>query len=104
MPTAPRGSAANVAVAPGSFQNSKGRVMTTPPDFGGTEIEAGRQEEFGIAPEERQLAPDPLTAEPHDDNEAHAPGQICARCGNEIQPGDDARRRADGKWVHEICP
>jgi hypothetical protein len=78
--------------------------MTTPPDFGGTEIEEGRQEEFGIAAEQHQLGPDPLTADPHDDNEAHASGQTCARCGNEIQPGDDARRRADGTWVHEVCP
>jgi hypothetical protein len=78
--------------------------MTTPPDFGGTEIEEGRQEEFGIAPDEHRPGPDELTAEPHDDNEAHAPGQICARCGNEIQPGDNARRRADGKWVHGACP
>lgn len=78
--------------------------MTTPPDFGGTEIEKGRQEEFGIAPEEHQPGPEDFPAEPLVDNEAHAPGEICARCGNEIQPGDDARRRADGKWVHEICP
>ena len=81
--------------------------MTTPPDFGGTEIEEGRQEEFGIAPEEHQdhqHGLDELTAEPYDDNEASAPGEVCARCGNEIQPGVAARRRADGKWVHETCP
>jgi hypothetical protein len=78
--------------------------MTTPPDFGGTEIEEGRQEEFGIAPEEHQPASDEFTAEPYDDNEAHAPGEICARCGLEIQPGDEVRRRADGKWMHEVCP
>jgi hypothetical protein len=77
--------------------------MTTPPDFGGTEIEKGRQEEFGIAPEVHQPGPDEFTAEPHDENEAHAPGEICARCGNEIQPGDEVRRRADGRWVHEVC-
>jgi hypothetical protein len=78
--------------------------MTTPPDFGGTEIEKGLQEEFGITPEEHQPGPDEFAAEPLDDNEAHAPGEICGRCGNEIQPGDDVRRRADGKWVHEVCP
>ena len=37
-------------------------------------------------------------------NEAHAPGQLCARCGVLISPGQDVRRRADGTWVHEICP
>ncbi len=78
--------------------------MTTPPDFGGTEIEKGRQEEFGIAPEEHHAGPDELTAEPYEDNEAHAPGQTCTRCGNEIRPGEDVRRRADGKWAHEVCP
>jgi hypothetical protein len=78
--------------------------MTTPPDFGGTEIEEGRQEEFGIAPEEHHPGPDGLTAEPHDDNEAHAPGEICGRCGRAIELGDAVRRRADGSWVHEVCP
>jgi hypothetical protein len=78
--------------------------MTTPPDFGGTEIEKGRQEEFGIAPAEHQPRPDGFTTEPYDDNEAHAPGETCARCGNEIRPGEEVRRRADGKWVHEVCP
>jgi hypothetical protein len=37
-------------------------------------------------------------------NEAHAPGQVCARCGNVITAGQDARLRADGRWVHEVCP
>ncbi len=78
--------------------------MTTPPDFGGTEIEEGRQEEFGIAPEEHQPGPDEFTTALLDDNEAHAPGGICARCGREIEPGDDVRRRADGNWIHEVCP
>jgi hypothetical protein len=78
--------------------------MATPPDFGGTEIEKGRQEEFGIAPEEQQPGPDEFTAEQYEGNEAQAPGETCARCGKEIQPGDDARRRADGQWVHEVCP
>jgi hypothetical protein len=78
--------------------------MTTPPDFGGTEIEEGRQEEFGIPPEEHRPGPDEFTAESYDDNEAHAPDQVCARCGNLIQGGDEARRRADGNWVHEVCP
>jgi PAS domain-containing protein len=80
--------------------------MTTPPDFGGTEIEEGLQEDrFGIAPEEHPGAGrDDLVADPHEDNEATAPGETCARCGNQIQFGEDARRRADGRWVHEVCP
>ena len=30
--------------------------------------------------------------------------QPCARCGNPITPGQDARRRVTGSWVHEGCP
>lgn len=78
--------------------------MTTPPDFGGTELEESRQEEFGIAPEEHEAVRDDMLADPHEDNEAQAPGETCGRCGNEIQPGQDVRRRADGRWVHEVCP
>jgi len=39
-----------------------------------------------------------------DDNEAHAPGQVCARCGRVITANQDARRRPDGQWIHEVCP
>jgi hypothetical protein len=38
-----------------------------------------------------------------EDNEAHAPGQVCARCGQVITAGQDARLGANG-WVHEVCP
>jgi len=79
--------------------------MTTPPDFGGTEIEEGLREDFGVRPQEHGTqAPDALVAEPYDDNEAQAPGETCARCGNQIMSGQDSRRRADGRWVHEVCP
>ena len=79
--------------------------MTTPPDFGGLEIEEGMQEDLGAPPEEHRAAGH------HDqdsagwnDNEAHAPGNVCPRCGTVITPGQDVRRRADGKWIHEVCP
>ena len=49
--------------------------------------------------EERELASRPL-----EDNEAHAAGQICARCGAVVTASQDVRRRADGRWVHEVCP
>ena len=39
-----------------------------------------------------------------EDNEAHAAGQLCERCGAVITAGQDARLRADGRWVHEVCP
>jgi hypothetical protein len=39
-----------------------------------------------------------------EDNEAHAPGQVCARCGQVITAGQDARLGAEDRWVHEVCP
>jgi hypothetical protein len=77
--------------------------MTTPPDFGGREFEKGLQEDLGLRPAEQEAEDDPDLA-PLADNEAHAPGRKCARCGREIQAGEDVRRRADGQWVHEECP
>ena len=79
--------------------------MTTPPDFGGLEIEEGAQEDLGAPPERHRdpedQDPDRLTG---DDNEAHAPGQVCGLCGAVITAGQEVRRRADGTWVHEVCP
>jgi hypothetical protein len=39
-----------------------------------------------------------------EDNEAHAPGQVCARCGQVITASQDVRRLPDGHWIHEVCP
>jgi hypothetical protein len=39
-----------------------------------------------------------------EDNELHAPGRTCARCGRVIAAGEDVRMRADGSWQHEVCP
>ena len=39
-----------------------------------------------------------------EDNEAHAPGSVCERCGAVITAGQDVRRLADGQWIHEVCP
>lgn len=39
-----------------------------------------------------------------EDNEAHAPGKMCERCGQAIAAGQDARLLPDGSWVHEACP
>jgi len=39
-----------------------------------------------------------------EDNELHAPGQVCERCGSGIVAMQEARRRPDGHWVHEVCP
>ena len=78
--------------------------MTTPPDFGGREIEEGLLEDLGgPRPEDAVHHPDEAGSGGHD-NEAHAAGMVCARCGAIIAVGQDARRRADGEWVHEVCP
>jgi hypothetical protein len=76
--------------------------MTTPPDFGGREIEEGLLEDLG-GPAEHHPVSHQGGARP-DDNEAHAAGKVCARCGQVIAPSQDARRRAGGRWVHEVCP
>jgi hypothetical protein len=39
-----------------------------------------------------------------EDNEAHAAGQVCARCGAVITAGQDVRLLPDGHWIHEVCP
>jgi hypothetical protein len=82
--------------------------VTTPPDFGGLEIEEGVDEDLGAPRQEPPVSHQGGNASPSSlewsGNEAHAPGKACARCGAVIAPGQDARRRADGQWMHEICP
>jgi hypothetical protein len=79
------------------------------------ENESLRQRAEGVLPQDREDSPEREIAE-HDreerelvylepeDNEAHAPGQVCGRCGAVITAAQDARLRADGRWVHEVCP
>jgi len=79
--------------------------VTVPPDFGGRDIEEGLEEDLGVAPADHRAA----SSQDEDsalwnDNEAHAAGQVCARCGAVITPSQDVRRRADGRWIHEVCP
>jgi hypothetical protein len=78
-------------------------LVTTPPDFGGREIEEGVMEDLGVPPGEHPVSGDDEETV-RDDNELHAAGEVCARCGAEITPGQDVRRRLDGQWIHEICP
>jgi hypothetical protein len=37
-------------------------------------------------------------------NELHASGQMCARCGRRIEPGEDVRRTLGGAYQHDFCP
>jgi hypothetical protein len=78
--------------------------MTTRPDFG-PEYGEEELESQGVLPAEAEdlsgeFATDPIIA----DHEAHAPGKTCERCGAVITVHQDARRRLDGRWVHEVCP
>jgi hypothetical protein len=94
--------------------------MTLTPEFGEEERmrqqseRLARQSEGGL-PQDREDAPEREIAERDredreatylhpEDNEAHAPGQLCARCGAVITAGQDVRLRGDGQWVHEECP
>jgi hypothetical protein len=49
--------------------------------------------------EEREL----LRLDP-EDNELHAAGQVCERCGRVIAPAEDVQRLANGHFVHQVCP
>jgi hypothetical protein len=79
--------------------------VTTPPDFGGQEIEEGLEEDLGAQPGEHGAVRYEEEGNAlWEENEAHAPGKVCELCGAVITAGQDVRRRADGQWMHEICP
>ena len=74
-----------------------------------------KEQSEGVLPEERENAPEREVQEHNraerelqyldaEDNEAHASGKVCGRCGAVITADQDARLRADGRWVHEVCP
>ena len=77
--------------------------MTVPPNYGGREFEEGLAEDLGKAPPEKHQREDNESGD-WDDNELHAVGQVCARCGAPIAQGQDVRRHAGGQWMHETCP
>ncbi len=78
--------------------------MTTPPDFGGRYIEEGLLEDLGGPQQEHPVDHEDEVSSTWTENEAHAPGRACERCGAVITSGQDVRRRADGEWMHEVCP
>lgn len=105
---------------PPAITDRPGTTMTMTPEFGEEErmrqqSEALQRQSEGVLPQDREDAPDREIEErgredreagylDPEDNEAHAPGQVCARCGAIITAGQDVRLRADGRWVHEVCP
>jgi hypothetical protein len=58
--------------------------------------EEGRRFEEAVEHETR-------AGEDFEENELHATGQTCARCGRPIAPGDEVRRTASGSYQHEYC-
>jgi hypothetical protein len=90
------------------------------PEYGDEELTRQQSERLeeqseGILPQDREDAPEREMEERDredreleylnpEDNEAHAPGQVCARCGAVITADQDVRLQADGRWVHEVCP
>ena len=90
--------------------------MTVRPDFGpeyGDEERQRFEDEAPPGPTEAEEEREFLEREREDDevefvdaesNEAHATGQVCERCGQVITAVQDARRRLDGRWVHDECP
>ena len=95
------------------FTDTQGALMTVPPEY--SEEELLREQYGGARPAGREAEGEREIRE-HDredreveyldpeDNEAHAPAQVCPRCGTVITAGQDARRLPDGRWVHEVCP
>ena len=78
--------------------------MVQPQDFG---EKAGNYEreaigDLPVEESDQEAAYRGKLVEP--DNEAHAPDQVCERCGNVITGSQDARLEPDGRWVHEQCP
>lgn len=56
-----------------------------------------------IDPERVEEAEDQLDPT-GEDNEAHAGGRICKRCGQVIQADQAARLTGVDDWVHDTCP
>jgi hypothetical protein len=71
-----------------------------------TELEEEQRELYGGERElyEHEAAERDVDRLDPEDNELHAPGQVCERCGTVIAAMQEARRLPDGHWVHEVCP
>lgn len=63
------------------------------------------EEDLGASLEEHgAVSHQDADSAPLSDNEGHAPGKVCELCGAVSTAGQDVRRRADGQWMHEVCP
>jgi len=57
---------------------------------------------------DRALIPEPEPGKPasekgYEDRYAHAEGEVCHKCGGTIEAGQQARRRGETGWVHDMC-
>lgn len=121
----PAGGTLGIAGQCPAIADTQGGMMTYRPNYRPNYDDAERddtdrrerqerqQSEGGLAEDEdsseREIAEHDrqereLVSRPLEDNEAHAAGQVCARCGVVVTVSQDVRRRADGRWVHEVCP
>jgi hypothetical protein len=91
--------------------------MSLTPEYGDEDLlgrdAAGVQPSRGVRPEadgpEQELHEEEQEKRERrwmdaEDNELHAPGQVCEKCGQTITEGQDVRRLPDGHFVHEVCP
>jgi hypothetical protein len=94
--------------------------MSLTPEYGEGEVVEGRENRLegrvveGDLPPgsraasremaERELAEQELLNLDAEANEAHAPGEVCERCGATIKANQDVRKVVDGHWIHEVCP
>jgi hypothetical protein len=96
-----------------AFTDTEGALMTIPPEYSEEELlreqygdvpPAGRKDAAEREIQERDREEQEVEYLDPEDNEAHAPGQVCARCKTVITASQDARRLPGGQWIHEVCP
>ena len=88
------------------FGPDYGKEQWEPPAPPPTELEEEQRELYDPERElyEHEAAERDVDRLDPEDNELHAPGQVCERCGTVINATQDVRLLPDGHWVHEVCP
>ncbi|SRR5712691_10276438 len=95
------------------YRRAQEATVTMPPEYSDEErmwqqsagpVAPGGEELAEREAGERARAEAELEYLDPESNEAHAPGQVCERCGATITASQDARRLPGGHWVHEVCP
>ena len=76
---------------PGPYSQPEGYRLRNPNEEAGSRLEDEVEHETDVNVD-------------FEENELHAAGQTCTRCGRAIGPGDIVRRTASGGYQHEVCP